>query len=475
MDIQRILDNLPDQPGVYLMKGRGDEVLYVGKAKNLKNRVRNYFTRSGDSRAFVEKLPEYLVDIELIITNNEKEALILENNLIKKHYPRFNVRLKDNKNFILFRIDLDKKWPRVEVVRRIKKDNSKYFGPFDRGNEMRNVLKLLNRHFGLRTCNDKIFANRSRPCMQYQIKRCSGPCTEKVSNDWYLDRVQEVILLLDGKRDTLLKGLEEQMYKASDKFLFEEAARYRDQIQAIKHALVTQGVVFTNMENRDALGFYREGDRVVISVLQIRAGMMIGSRTYPLSNQEMPDDEVLSTFINLYYRSGGILPKLLLLPFELADSELLAESLEEEKGQKLNIRVPQRGAMVELVQKAYSNAKVRFIAEHSRTARANDGCEKLQKRLKLATFPTLIECYDISNLQGDSIVGSQVSFREGLPDKTGYRLYTIRTTDGQDDFGAMAEVLQRRLRRAKNQVKPKEQFSRAQSGFFCLTEKIRLS
>jgi excinuclease ABC subunit C len=421
--------------------------VYIGKAKDLKSRVRSYFRASGDTRAFVARLPYVLGDIEWIITANEKEALILENTLIKEHKPRYNVQLKDDKNFLSLRIDMDHPWPRVDVVRKQKKDGAKYFGPYHSASAIRRTLAVLNKHFRLRTCPDSVLNNRSRPCLQYQIKRCPGPCVFDLDRAEYLRHVQDAVMFLEGRGDELVDQLNSKMSAASEELEYELAAHYRDQIQAISKVLEQQVAVTTTQVDRDAFGFYREGDRLTIQVLFIRSGKLEGARSFSYKDQEFPDQEVISSFLNLYYSSGSDMPQEILLPIELEQSEVdsFEELLGEMAGRRVYMQTPQRGQKKALVDTAMTNAKHSFEDEHDKEDRAQDLLDKLAGRLNLRNYPERIECYDISNLQGKQIVGSRVCFMGGQPEKKEYRHYKLRTVSEQDDFASMREVLMRRF------------------------------
>ncbi|MFU8803445.1 MAG: excinuclease ABC subunit UvrC [Bradymonadaceae bacterium] len=448
-DYQAKLGVIPHEPGCYLMRDRRGRIIYIGKAKDLKNRVRNYFQVSGDSRPFVARLPHLLGDIETIITANEKEALILENTLIKAHKPRYNVQLKDDKNFLSLRIDLGQPWPRVEVVRRAKDDEARYFGPYHSAYSIRQTLKVLNKHFMLRTCPDGVLKNRSRPCLQYQIKRCPAPCVLAVDPEEYLQHVREAILFLEGKGEELVSSLKAKMSHASEAMEYELAARYRDQIQSIEKVLERQVAVGVRDVDRDAFGFYREGDRLTIQVIYVRGGRLEGARAFSFADQEFPDTEVFSSFLNIYYNSGNYIPEEVLFPIELGTSEMHAfeELLGELSGRRVRTLAPRRGPKRALIETASTNARHSFESEHTREARTQDLLEKLQNRLGLANFPRRIECYDISNLQGKQVVGSLVVFEEAEPQKNDYRQYKIREVTGQDDFASMHEMLTRRFRR----------------------------
>lgn len=448
-DIDSRLDTIPHEPGCYLMRDKRGRIIYIGKAKDLKNRVRNYFQPSGDSRAFVKWLPKILGELETIITANEKEALILENNLIKKHKPRYNVQLKDDKNFLSLRINPDAKWPRVIYQRNKNKGKGRHFGPYHSASAIRAAMDVLNKHFMLRTCPDHVLNNRTRPCLQYQIKRCPAPCVLAVDHDDYMQDVRQAIMFLEGRGDELVTGLREKMQEASDGLEFELAARYRDQIEAIEKVLERQQAVGQREIDQDAFGFYREADRLTIQLVMVRKGRMMGSQSFSYSDQEFPDAEIMSSFLNLYYNAGNEIPKEVLLPLELDDEEIASfESLLGDLADhRVYVKSPQRGAKRALVDTAMTNAEHSFQEEHAREERVMDLLEKLQRRLKLSRLPRRIEGYDISNFQGRQIVGSRVVFADSEPDKSSYRRYKMRLQEGQDDFGSMREMLSRRFKR----------------------------
>ena len=446
-DFAAKLEGIPHEPGCYIMKDRQDRIIYIGKAKDLKKRVRNYFQPSGDPRPFVRRLPRLLGDIETIITHNEKEALILENTLIKRHKPRYNIALKDDRYYMSLRIDTKHPWPRVEVVRKPKEDGAKYFGPYSSGHAIRRTLKVLNKHFQLRTCTDTVLENRTRPCLQYQIKRCPGPCVFDIDAQEYHRHVQETVLFLEGRGDELVERLKEKMELASEEMEFELAAHYRDQIGSIDSVLEKQRVVTVEEVDRDAIGYYREGERLVIQLMYIRSGRLEGATSYPFKDQGGTDQEILSSFVNIYYNSGTLVPDEILLPFELEETEAFEELLREVKGKRVKLSVPQRGAKSAMIQTANVNAEHAFKQKHEKEEQTTDLLEKLQEHLNLRNFPERIECYDISNFQGDPIVGSMVVFIQGEPAKKEYRTYRMKEVKAQDDFASMNELLTRRCRR----------------------------
>src|SRR5438067_5886208 len=318
--LKQKLDTLPTQPGCYLMKDKAGDVVYVGKAVNLRSRVGQYFQeRTSDVRAFIPFLEGLLGDVEVMITPSEKDAVLLENELIKKHRPKFNVKLRDDKNFISLRLSTTHPYPRLEVVRRIKKDGARYFGPFASASSIRETLSIVNRHFQLRTCTDSVMSNRRRPCLQYQIKRCPAPCVYNVPQDDYRRSVEEVALFLEGKADELTTQLHGRMKGAAEKLEYERAAQLRDQLHAIERSLEKQRTVLGDLLDQDVLGFYREGGLLELQLLFFRGGRLTGGRSFSFSKQEFPTEELLGSLLDQYYESGAFIPKELLLPMELPE------------------------------------------------------------------------------------------------------------------------------------------------------------
>ncbi len=451
-------DTIPEAPGVYIMKDKQGKIIYVGKSVNLKARVRSYFS-GGDPRPFVKRLGKLLGTIETIETQSETEALLLENNLIKLHKPRFNVMLRDDKNYLSLRIDSKEKWPRVEVRRRraaaSKKDTGKYFGPYRSSRALRQTMGLLGRHFMLRTCPDHVLNNRSRPCLQYQIKRCPAPCVLDISKEAYQDNVQEAILFLEGRTEELSGKLTDKMMQASEAMEFEAAARYRDQLSAITKMMEPQQADNPHGLDQDVFGHYREGDRLTIQLLIIRNGRMEGTEVFSFKDHDVPDEEVYSSFLNLYYQGGQTIPNEVILPVDLEDAVALGELLGQMRGTKVAVTTPRRGRKHDLVQSAMRNAQNTFKSQQAGQDHTQDLLEKLQKVLKLRNWPDRIECFDISNFQGKQVVGSMVVFENGQIAKEAYRHFKIKTVDGQDDFASMYEVLQRRLKRTVDGDWPK--------------------
>jgi excinuclease ABC subunit C len=465
--LAEILDGLPTEPGVYIMKDARGKVIYIGKAAVLRNRVRQYFQpNTGDSRDFVPLLEGIVVDIETVVTSSEKEALLLENTLIKRHQPRFNVNLKDDKNFLVLRLDPKAEWPRLEVVRRLGDDGAHYFGPYHSATSCREALRVVNRHFQLRTCTDHVLHNRRRPCLQYQIKRCPAPCVLPVAPAQYDDQVRDVRLFLEGKSDELLDRLSGRMKDAAARTEFELAAEIRDQIRALEVTLEEQQVVSADFVDQDVVGYHRDGIALEIVVMSIRAGKLSGNRAFSFTGQEFPDAELISSFVGLYYDMGASVPDEVLLPIDIEDAALKAEWLTEQRAsqaaagarrKKVEVAVPQRGDRRKLIELARKNAAASFATRRNARADTELALGKLQKRLKLPRLPRTIECYDVSHIQGFATVASMVVFVDGRPDKARYRTYKVRAPAASggrgdrknDDFASMYEVLSRRFRRAR--------------------------
>jgi excinuclease ABC subunit C len=450
--LQHKLDTLPVQPGCYIMKDRHGEVVYVGKATNLRSRVNQYFQpQTSDTRRFIPFLEDLLGDLEVMITPSEKDALLLENELIKQHRPRFNVRLRDDKNFISLRLSRTHPYPRLEVVRRVRKDGARYFGPYSSASSIRETLSIVNRHFQLRTCTDQVMANRRRPCLQYQIKRCPAPCVYSVPTEEYQRSVEEVALFLEGKAEVLTTQLGTRMKEAARALEFERAAQLRDQLQAIDRSLEKQRTVLGELLDQDVLGFHREGGLLELQLLFFRSGRLSGGRSFSFSRQEFPTDELIGSFLDQYYESGAFIPKEVLLPIGVPDLELKELWLSEKRGEKVRVLVPERGEKVRLLEMARENAAHNF-EERQRTQKNQlETLQRLQNRLRLQRLPRRIECYDISTIQGQMTVGSQVVFTDGEPDKSGYRLFKVRGEAAGDDFASMFQVLTRRLSRGREQ------------------------
>jgi excinuclease ABC subunit C len=447
LPIEERLKTVSTEPGVYLLRDKAGKVIYVGKAKSLRSRVRMYF-RGGDGRLQVPYLVGKVASVETLVTRNEKEALILENNLIKQYKPRYNIRLKDDKSYVSVKVTVEEEWPRVYVTRKIQKDKSRYFGPYHSAWAVRDSLDALRKVFPLRTCSDTVFRNRSRPCLEHQIKRCPGPCCLPVDRAEYQVALENAMLVLEGKNEELRRGLRARMEQASEAMRYEEAARLRDQIRAIEKTAEPQEMVSHFGIDQDVFGLYREGGFIEIQVLTVRRGKLTGSHAYGLDDREFPDEQVIAEVLGQYYSGGRFIPDEILVPVVLDDAEVRESYLSELKGKRVTILRPQRGDKVRLCEMAAENARQTFAARRDGDDKRTKMVEELQKQLGLRNAPKRIECFDISNFQGRQIVGSMVVFDEGEPDKSRYRRYRVKTVAGQDDFASMYEVLKRRYTRA---------------------------
>ncbi len=447
--LEEKLDSLPPQPGVYLMRDRSGKVIYVGKAKDLRSRVRAYF-RSGDGRSQIEFLLRRVEDVETLVTSNEKEALILENNLIKQYKPRYNIRLKDDKSYLSIKVNVRHPWPRIIATRKIVKDGSRYFGPYSSAFAVRETLDMIEKHFLLRNCTEHNFKNRARPCLQYQIKRCLGPCVLPVDPKEYQENLKRALLFIEGKRQELLEELRRKMQEKADALEFEAAAKVRDQIQALERTVEKQRMVSHWGADQDVFGLYREGGFIEVQVLFVRQGKLTGNQAYALEDLEFSDEEVLESLLTQFYQGDRFVPDEILLPVELEDREVREEYLGERKGKGMAILCPQRGDKRELVEMAQQNARQSFFERHDQEKRKEKILLELQQRLRLKNYPQRVECFDISTIHGAHAVGSMVTFFNGEADKNRYRHYRIRTVSadaGGDDFAMMHEVLKRRFSR----------------------------
>ncbi len=447
------LASLPASSGCYLFIGAEEEVLYVGKAKSLRSRVRSYFQQSGsDSRYFIPLLRRWCFDLETVVTANEKEAAVLENQLIKKHKPRFNVKLRDDKEFLCIRLDDKREWPRLETVRRPQPDGAKHFGPYHSASSARRTLHLVNKHFQLRTCSDADFASRKRPCLQHQIKRCPAPCVVDVDRGAYATQVRAVGLFLEGRHDELTRELQELMRDAAASMEFERAAIYRDQLRAVTAIHEAQRVAAVSDVDQDVIGMYREGSNVEIEVIFVRAGRVADTVSFSLRRVELPDEEVLAGFLSEYYagdEGGLMIPEEVVVPILPEGAEGVAEWLGDKRGRKVQLLVPQRGGRRKLLDMAAENAKHAYREKQRASEDVEARLEELRDRLRLSTLPRRIECCDISHLGGNDTVGAIVALQDGALDKKRYRSFHVRGVAGGDDYGAMAEVLARRFRRGK--------------------------
>lgn len=452
-NIKDRLNSIPTEPGVYLMKGEADEVLYIGKAVNLRNRVRSYFHASAAHPPKVQRLVWNLADVDFIVTESELEALILECNLIKKHRPRYNVRLKDDKRYPYIKVTWQEDFPRVQVVRRMLHDGARYFGPYTSSSAMRQTLDLLRRIFPYLTCNRQITGTDDRACLYYHIKRCLGPCIGAVSKEEYRDMMRQVCLFLGGKGDEIVASLRHCMDSAAKRMEFEGAASLRDQIHAVEQVIRRQRVVSSSMSDEDAIAFAREDGETCVQVFFIRAGKLIGREYFLLDGaDDVEAEEILASFIKQFYDHAAYVPPEILLPTKIDETRVIEQWLRDKRGAKVVLRVPRRGARRELIEMVVENAAQTLshliTRERLEKDRALAAVSDLQTHLTLEAMPLRIEAYDISNIQGVAATGSMVVFLEGMPRKSQYRRFKIRTVQAPDDYSMMQEVLRRRFRRA---------------------------
>ncbi|HEY3667118.1 MAG TPA: excinuclease ABC subunit UvrC [Polyangiaceae bacterium] len=461
------LDSLPASPGCYVFRDKQNAVLYVGKAKSLRSRVRSYFQdSSSDVRAFIPFLRKLAADLDTIVTQSEKEAAILENNLIKEWKPRFNVKLRDDKEYLSLRLSTEHAWPRLELVRKPKPDEARYFGPYHSATAARRTLHLVEKHFQLRTCSDREIESRKRPCLKYQIKRCPAPCVYDVDPAEYAEQVHSVSLFLDGRHDELTRELKQRMRSASENLEFEVAAVCRDQLSAVESIREGQRVVSVTDSDQDVLGLYREGDLVELSVMLVRGGRVIDVASFSNRRVEVPDDEVVAAFLREHYGDGGVgealIPEEIIVPVLPEGSDGVAEWLAERRAElaqgrhkKCELLAPARGPRKALLDMAVDNARHAFEEKRRAASDIDERLLKVQERLRLPTLPRRIECCDISHLGGQDTVGAVVALFNGMPDKKRYRTYRVRSVgegaaEGGDDYRAMFEVLGRRFSRGRD-------------------------
>ncbi len=446
MTLRAKIDALPKSCGVYLFKGLDGKVVYVGKATDLRSRVRSYLRPEGDVRPTAPYLAKAIADVEFIVTGNEKEALLLENTLIKRHRPRYNVRLRDDKAYLCIRVDVRHEWPRLHMVRRFSRDDALYFGPFSSAKAVRRTIRTLGAMFPLRLCTDRTLQTIRAPCLYHQLKRCSAPCVDLVSKDDYRRMVDGMLALLRGRTDGVLRELRDKMGGAAASQEYERAATLRDQIDALEKTTQAQRVATPDLKDRDVIGLARRGEVATASVLHIREGRVLSKRNLGFRTI-LPDGAVLERVLRALYRPGRIIPPEVLVPDRPEDEEALTADLRKRRGGAVRVYVPQRGAGRALLEMATHNAR-----EAARDAEGDETqrrllLEALRVRLELDTPPARIECYDISTIQGSDTVGSRVVFQDGREDKDGYRRFKVRTVKGQDDFAAMREVLSRRFKK----------------------------
>ena len=441
---------LPEKPGVYMMRDAAGKIIYVGKAVNLKNRVRSYFQQRGLSPK-TEALVARIVTFETIVTASEMEALILECNLIKKHRPRYNISLRDDKSYPFVKVTWNEEYPRVYATRRVEKDGAKYYGPYASAGAMHETLALLKRLFPLRSCRSM---DARRPCLEFHIYRCMAPCAGLVDAATYREMVKTVCLFLEGRSADVEKDLKRRMLAASDEMKFELAGRLRDQLAAVRNVTEKQNIV-TGAGDQDVLGLARMGGQSCVQVFFVRSGKMVGRDRFMLSGGETESDgEILAAFVKQYYNESSFIPREILTPAALPETDLLTAWLTQRKAGAVHLLTPQRGTKRELVLLAGENAtealRQRSEREEAREGKRSAAVQELAERLELDILPQRIECFDISHIQGAETVASMVVFTDGEPDKSEYRRFKLKTVEGSpDDFASMQEVTLRRYRDAK--------------------------
>lgn len=459
-NIEEELKKLPDKPGVYLMKNSEGQIIYVGKAISLKKRVRQYFQSSRNNTPKVNAMVSNIYEFEYIITDTEVEALILEANLIKKHKPKYNILLRDDKQYPYIKVTTNEKFPRVIKTRNILKDRAKYFGPYTSNGAVNDTLEIIQNLYPLRTCklNLKNNEKRERPCLNYYIGKCLGPCHDDVNEKKYNEMIQEIIMFLNGKEDKLLEIIEEKMKNASRNLDFENAARYRDQVNSLNHVLEKQKIVSTAMTDQDIIGMARGIDEACIQTFFVRAGKVIGREHFILTDTEhLERGEILSSFIKQFYLGSSYIPKEILVEDGFEDMEIIAKWLSEKRGTKVHIKVPMRGDKNHLMEMVRKNAMDTLNQYGDRLKRKLEENQKalreLERALGLKDIPRRIEAFDISNIQGVQSVGSMVVFENGQPKNSDYRRFKIKSVIGPNDYASMEEVIYRRFNRG---IKEKE-------------------
>ncbi len=452
IDIKEQLKRLPDKPGVYLMKDDREEIIYVGKSKSLKKRVSSYFRSYNSQPPKVQALVKVIKDFEYIITDTEVEALILEANLIKKHRPRYNVLLRDDKSYPYIKVTINEKFPRVIKTRRINKDKAKYFGPYINVDAVNQTLSTIDELFPIRKCKKNLEKNNDRPCLNYHINKCLGPCKGDVYHEEYMELINQILLFLGGKQDALIGELEAKMKESSMELNFERAAKYRDQINALKSLSEKQKIVTTLDADQDYISMAASEDQVCVMVFFVRNGKLLGREQHILEGTEdMDRSEVLGTFTKQFYSRTSFIPKEILIDGNIDDREVIEIWLSQKKSGKVTIKEPIKGEKKKLLDLVHKNALEylnKFEEKINKEKRyTNDALTELKETLNLESNPKRIEAYDISNMYGVFSVGSMVVFENGKAMNSGYRRFKVRTIEGPNDYGSMQEVLYRRFKR----------------------------
>jgi excinuclease ABC subunit C len=438
--------NAPVEPGVYLMRDSLQVVIYVGKAKSLRNRLKTYFT-GGDGRYQIEFLLRKVAAFETIVTQTEEQAFLLERDLIGKYKPRYNIRLKDDKNYLSIRIDERAEWPRLELVRRTENDGASYYGPFAFSGELRNLLEVIRKVIPLRTCSDSVLYNRQRPCLEYQIKRCCAPCCLPISKEQYRDLLKQAIGIIEGKTSATIKKMTAKMEEAAEELRFEEAAAWRDRVEVLQNFQAGHSLITFRGENRDVFGMVREGVCAAVCVLLVRNGRITESKPFVLDEVQVSDEELLEAVVQQYYDGGREIPCEIVVPLEMGNASVIEAGLASRRGGKVEVVYAQRGSKARLLQMAELNARHAFVGARTKESEWDAVAEELRRTLGLRQSPRRVECVDISNFQGSDTVGAVVTFFDGVADKSAYRRYNLSHYDSPNDFASMYEVVSRRLKR----------------------------
>jgi excinuclease ABC subunit C len=465
--IQEILKNLPTRPGVYIHKDASGQVLYVGKAVNLRNRVRSYFHTTVD-RTKTERLRQQIADVEIITTESELEALLLENTLIKKHKPRYNIALKDDKRYPYIKVHWQDDFPKVTVTRRMERDGGRYFGPYTSAWAVYQTLDMLRKIFPYLTCDRVITGRDERACLYYDIKLCNGPCIGAVDREAYRGMIGRLMAFLDGRSEEIVAHIRQKMLEASEKLDFEAAARYRDQLKAIEQVVSKQNVISHASADQDVIAFARDEGNACVQIFFIRYGKLIGREYFLLENTEDESDAaVLEQFVARFYDNAAHVPREVLLPNEIEEARIIEQWLQQKRGAKVTLEIPRRGKKRELVEMAATNAVDTLTTLRDQwandRARHTTAMNEVREGLRLPRHPARIECYDIAHTQGTNTVGAMVVFVQGAPAKSNYRRFHVQTA-GNDDYGSLREVLTRRFERWREAVSGEELHDLAEIG-----------
>lgn len=449
--IEKQLETLPAKPGVYIFKDSLGKVIYVGKAASLRHRVKAYFSPSNNVPIKQQRLTSSISDLEYIVTDSEQEALILECNLIKKFRPSYNVRLKDDKTFPYLKIDLKNEWPSVRITRRFHKNGDRYFGPFASARSLRQTIRLIKKIFPFRSCTKNITGKDTKPCLEYHIHRCLGPCTGTVSKQEYNEVIKQVIMFLEGKQELVVKELRRKMQKASEQLQFEKAAMLRDQIKAIEKVIEGQRIAIIVRGDQDAIAMAQTKDLAYVEIFFIRSNKLVG-RDYILLDgiRDEEPSQIMTSFVKQYYASSASIPPQILLQYPVEEPAVITKWLASQRGGPVRLLVPHKGSKRQLLDIVAQNAKhglTLYQAKQPTTLQSALGLEELKERLELPRVPLRIEAYDISNIRGNLAVGSMTVLDKGIPKPSHYRRFKIRSVASIDDYAMIQEVLKRRFKR----------------------------